>query len=77
MGSSWFAPDDEAKHAPNYLLSWAPKKGAQLDSHSFSLFFNELVCAKFEMRLIRVLAIKYVVSIWDVAGHPPGNDALN
>lgn len=29
------------------------------------------------MRLIRVLAIKYVVSIWDVAGHPPGNDALN
>lgn len=32
---------------------------------------------KLEMQLMRVLTIKYVVSIWDAAGPPPGEDALN
>jgi len=36
-----------------------------------------LSLSKLEMQLMRVLAIKYVVSIWDAAGPPPGKDALN
>lgn len=53
-----------------YGLPPATQETSPFDSYILSLL-------KLEMQLMRVLAIKYVVSIWDAAGPPPGEDALN
>lgn len=77
LGWGWFPPDSKAKGCTELPAERSPRGRSPAAFLLILFFFNKPIGAEFEMVLIRVPAIKYVVLIWDAGGRPPGQDALD